>query len=267
MKKFMLFILKFILIIYVLVGILLYVFQRNLLYYPVPKQTYDFKRMTLNHDNEKLNTIVLNEGKKNAIVYFGGNGESVVYNADVFSQRFPNHSIYLVDYRAYGWSSGKPTEENLFKDALFLYDHIKSQHQDISVMGRSLGSGVASYLSSKRAIEKLVLITPFDSIQNVAQKMYPVYPMRFILKDKYNSLKYLESKTSKNILILMAKDDTLIPNEHSWNLANSLPSSELQVKVIENAGHNSISQTEEYYEVLEDFMKIEPLGLSIIKFN
>ncbi len=253
----MLFILKAILFIYVAVGVLLYVFQRNLLYFPAAKMEYDFKRMSLKDGNETLNTIVLNEGKENAIVYFGGNGESVVYNAESFSKTFPNFTLYLVDYRGYGWSSGEPTEANLFNDALLVYDEVKAKHKEVNVMGRSLGSGVASYLSSKRAVHKLVLITPFDSIKNVAQKMYAIYPMGLMLKDQYNSVEYLKSRKTKSILVLMAKNDSLVPNEHSLALAKSLPQDEVRVELIQNVGHNSISNVQSYYELLGNFMKKE----------
>ena len=254
MQKFIMFIIKSIFIIYVLVGILLYVFQRNLLYFPTTKINHTLKCMTLEHDDIRLNTIVLNEGKEDAIVYFGGNAESVFYNAEKFKKTFSTFTIYLVDYRGYGLSSGQPTEENLFKDALFVYDNIKKKHKKINIIGRSLGSGVASYLTSKREINKLALITPFDSLEYVAQQMYPFYPLGLILKDKYCSVKYLELKMSKNILILMAENDSLIHISHGYALAKSLPKKEVQVEVIANAGHNSISDFSRYYTILHQFM-------------
>ena len=254
MQKILIFTIKSIFILYVLVGVLLYVFQRNLLYYPTAKIHYPLKYITLNHDNVTLSTIVINEGQENAIIYFGGNAESVFNNVEKFKRTFSTFTLYLVDYRGYGLSSGRPTEENLFKDALFLYDNIKGKYQQINVMGRSLGSGIASYLTSKREVNKLALITPFDSLEYVAQQMYPFYPLGLLLKDKYRSVKYLESKTSSNILILMAENDTIIPIAHGYALAKSLPKKEVQVEVIANFGHNSISNSSDYYAILHQFM-------------
>ena len=173
MKSFIIFVLKFLVSIYLVVGVLLYVFQRKLLYFPAPREDYSYEKMLLKYEGEVLNTIVLNRGQQRAIIYFGGNGESVVYNGERFMKNFPKHTIYLVDYAGYGWSSGTPSKEKLFKNALFLYDHVVKEHQNISLIGRSLGSGVASYLTSQREVEKLALITPFDSLKNVVQKMYP----------------------------------------------------------------------------------------------
>jgi len=254
MRGFILFILKFLLFIYLLIGILLYIFQRDLLYFPSPKKEYAYSKMLLEYEGETLNTIVLNRGKKEAIIYFGGNAEAVVSNSEIFLKTFPNYTIYLVDYAGYGWSSGKPSKERLFKNAIFIYDHIKNEHQSISLIGRSLGSGVASYLASKREVKKLALITPFDSLKNVAQKMYPIYPIGLILKDNYDSVEYLKERKTEDILILMAKDDRVIPNVHSYNLAKSLPEDEVQVEVIEHVGHNNISNVQEFYEILELFM-------------
>ena len=255
MKNFILFILKFLLFLYLLVGVLLYVFQRKLLYFPVQKEDYPYEKMLLKYNGEEFNTIVLNQGQKRAIIYFGGNGESVVYNSKKFMKNFPNHTLYLVDYAGYGWSSGSPTQNGIFQNALHLYEHIESKHNSISLIGRSLGSGVASYVASKKKVEKLALITPFDSLKNVAQKMYPIYPIGLILKDHYNSVEYLQHKKVNNILIVMAKEDKLIPNQHSYTLAKSLPKDEVKVEVIEGAEHNSISNYPEYNEVLAGFME------------
>jgi len=255
MKNFILFILKTLVLIYILIGILLYIFQRNLLYFPAPKEDYPYEKMLLKYDGEVLNTIVLNKGQKRAIIYFGGNGESVVYSSEEFMRNFPNHTLYLVDYAGYGWSSGTPTQERLFKNALFLYDHVTQKHQTISLIGRSLGSGVASYLASKREVEKLALVTPFDSLKNVAQMMYPIYPIGLILKDHYNSVEYLKHRKVNSMLIVMAEKDELIPNPHSYALANTLPKDEVAVEVIEGAGHNSISNYAEYDEILSRFFE------------
>jgi len=252
--KILFLLIKLLLIIYVGLGILLYIFQRNLLYYPAQKIDYPYKRMAFQNENQNINTIVLNEGKDNAIFYFGGNGESVVYNAEIFAKIFPEFTLYLVDYRGYGWSNGEPTEQGLYSDALVLYDSLKEQYKNINLMGRSLGSGVATYLASKRDIEKMVLITPYDSIRNVAQEMYPVYPMRLILKDQYDSLQNLEKKSANKVLIVMAEDDSLIPNKHSYTLAKNIPKEILHVEVIKGAGHNSISSFDRYYEILGRYL-------------
>ncbi len=83
-----------------------------------PKSTLQFKVPGA----DLVITIKENEGP-DAILYFGGNGEDVSMNLPSFSAKFPNHAIYLMHYRSYGGSTGKPTEELLRNDALALFDY------------------------------------------------------------------------------------------------------------------------------------------------
>ena len=92
-----------------------------------------------------------------------------------------------MDYRGYGFSTGVSTEATLYRDALKLYDSVKSKHTRISLGGRSLGTAVATYVAAYREVSKLALITPFDSIVNVAQGKYPVYPVHLLLHDTFDS--------------------------------------------------------------------------------
>ncbi len=239
--------------IYVLFGLLLYIFQRHLLYFPTPKITHAYNTMQLAIDEGVLEVIVLNGGKPDAIVYFGGNGESVVGNAASFSEVFANHAVYLVNYRGYGGSSGAPTEAALYADAQHLYDTISPGYGEIAVIGRSLGSGVATFLASTRRIGKMILITPYNSIENMAQNRYPIFPISLLLKDKFNSASRIRDIDSATLIIL-AEYDTVIPAKYSHLLIREFPPSQLTVEVIEDVGHNSLSGSNKYYTLLQQFM-------------
>jgi hypothetical protein len=95
--------------IYLALATILFVFQRALLYFPTAEYEYNFEQITLQNDGVNLQIIVLNKGKASALIYFGGNAEAVIFNALKLSNNFPNKTIYLVNYRGYGGSSGKPT--------------------------------------------------------------------------------------------------------------------------------------------------------------
>lgn len=164
-----------------------------------------------------LMILCLIKVNKKTILYFGGNSEAVTENSDRFSETFPDHTVYLVNYRGYGRSTGTPGEKENYDDAKAIYDFLQKQHNDISVMGRSLGSGVATYLASIKNVEKLVLITPYDSMQSVAQARFPIHPMSILLKDKYNSA--LKAKDVKaETLILIAENDETIKLEGTYSL-------------------------------------------------
>ena len=169
------------LLIYILACAVMYLMQRKLIYYPTGKIPHSFPQLKMINQNETLEVIVLNEGKNEALLYFGGNAEAVIYNAEDFLTAFTQHTVYLLNYRGYGESTGYPTEKGIFSDALLLFDKVQEKHQKISVIGRSLGSGVAVYLASKRPLNKLALITPYDSIKSLGQSKFIIFPVFLLL--------------------------------------------------------------------------------------
>ncbi|MCG8428081.1 MAG: alpha/beta hydrolase [Chromatiales bacterium] len=245
---------KFTVLFYVTTGVLLFIFQRNFLYYPTQKINHAYRVEPFSVNGESIEVVVLNQGREKALIYFGGNGEPVAMNADDFRHVFQNHTVYLVNYRGYGGSTGSPDEQSLYSDALHIYSRIEQQHATISVVGRSLGSGVATYLASEKPIEKLILITPYDSIQNVAQDKFPFYPMSLLLWDKYDSVGRV-GKISAETLVLLAEYDQIIPAKYSNRLISAFPKSQIKVKTIKGVGHNSISNRESYYLLLQDFIR------------
>ena len=246
---------SFIIVLYSLACLFLYIKQRSILYYPTPEYLHTrAEALWLQTTEAKIKIWVLNKPDsspdKPAIVYFGGNAEAVDNNIGEYTQMFKNFTVYLVNYRGYGGSSGKPTEAGLFSDALAIYDQLTAQHSSVSVIGRSLGSGVASYLAANRKISKLVLITPYDSISRVAQSHYPVFPVKWLLKDQFDSIGYAPAISSK-MLVLYAEQDQVIPMKHTQNLLTHLPAA--KPHMIKGTTHNDISTNFEYQKLLVDF--------------
>ncbi|MCP3899874.1 MAG: alpha/beta hydrolase [Desulfobacteraceae bacterium] len=241
-------------LIYVFIGAVLFFSQRKFIYFPSEKIPHSYDMESISNENETIEVIVLNKGKKDALLYFGGNAEPVIYNAEDFLREFPMHTVYLFNYRGYGGSTGNPTEKGIYSDALVFFDKVEKKHSKISVVGRSLGSGVATKLASEKPIEKLILITPFDSIKSVAQNQFLIYPMFLLLKDKYDSISRVKHIKAKTIAIV-AEHDEVIPNKHSFRLINEFPKDQIIVKIIANSGHNDISDKLEYYDHLKVFIK------------
>ncbi len=247
----MLKIISILLSLYALACLLLYVKQRSILYYPTAENSnVDAESLWLKVSKHRLKIWKLNQGKP-AIIYFGGNSEAVEENIADYRRMFSDFTVYIVNYRGYGGSSGSPTEKALFDDALSIYDQLKTQHTSISVIGRSLGSGVACYLAAKRDVAKLALITPYDSISNVAQSHYPVFPVKWLIKDTFNSLNYAPSISSQ-ILVLYAAHDLVVPMKHTKKLLQVLPPTEAQM--IDGSAHNDISSNPNYQRRLAEFM-------------
>ena len=242
----------YILLFYVLIGAVLFFYQRKLIYFPTAKIPHDYGQQQLIHDNITLEVIVLNQGQKEAIIYFGGNAESVVYSAENFLDTFPRQTVYLLNYRGYGGSSGQPSEKGFFADALFLFDKVLEKQTTISVIGRSLGSGVATYLASKRPVKKMALISPFDSITRVAQNNFMIFPMFLMLLDKYDSISRVKDINAETF-VLIAEHDEVIPRIHSQRLIDEFAAEQITVKIIADSRHNDISDKVEYYQLLKDF--------------
>ena len=242
-----------ILLAYVGMGVFLYINQRSYLYFPTADTKTAYHHMTMHNDGESINVIVLNKGHKNAILYFGGNAESMAQSSDYIAGQFPDFTVYLLDYRGYGKSTGEATERALYKDALKLYDIIKPMHQRISVGGRSLGTGIATYVAAHREVSKLALITPYDSIVNVAQERYPIYPVSFLLTDQYDSLSRVKDIQAKT-LIVIAEKDKVIPKENTQRLIDAFDKKRLEVIIIKNRGHIDISSDKRYYKIMQDFI-------------
>lgn len=253
MKRIFVRMLSLILSVYIGIGVLLFIKQRDFLYFPVGSVKPVSGEEIFINGNESIKVTVLNKGNRNAIIYFGGNAEVVDGNAQFFPTQFPEHTVFLVKYRGYGGSTGTPTEEGIYSDALYIFDKIKPRFGTISLIGRSLGSGVATLVASKRDIHKLVLITPFDSIQNIAQEKFPIYPMSLLLKDKYNSVDRVSSIKAKTFVIV-AENDEIIGMKHTEKLVKKFPSSQITLAVIKGKGHNTISNNEEYYNLLKGFI-------------
>ena len=238
---------------YVGIGAFLYSYQEKILYHPTPNVKIDYPQIVLSSKGVKVVVHVLNEGHKNAILYFGGNAESMAQSADYIAQQFPKFTCYLMDYRGFGSSTGEPSEKALYQDALALYDEVAKKHERISIGGRSLGSGIATYVAVHREVSKLALITPYDSIVSVAQGRYPLYPASLLLKDKYDSLSRAK-KIKSETFIVIAQNDKVIPRVHAQRLIDAFQKEQLKVTIIKNRGHMDISDDARYYKIMQDFI-------------
>jgi hypothetical protein len=231
----------------------LYFLQRQLLYFPRHAVNYEVEHnYELQVNDVTLRGWMVNEGRPAAMIFYGGNAERIDFYIKNFQILFSGHTIYFVNYRGYGESDGRPSQQALYSDALAVYDAIKTKYERIDLLGKSLGSGVAVYVAANRPVHRMALVTPYDSILNVAKTHYSMIPVGLILKDKYESWKYAE-KISAQTLLVSAENDQTIPAASTANLAAHIRPDLLTVKQIKGADHNSISAEESYYEALVDF--------------
>lgn len=212
--------------------------------------------ITLENEGVSLHGWLVNPGQERLILYYGGNGEEVSCNIEDF-KKIGGYTTLIMNYRGYGKSEGAPGQSALFADALALFDQItdrlKISHEHVVLFGRSLGSGIAVYVSSKRAISKLILVTPFDSIRNVVQSRFPIFPITMMLKHPFDSIRHSE-KVFSSALFMVAGGDTIIPNHFSRNLADHWKGNR-QVVVLESVGHNTIQTHPLYWKSIFQFIQ------------
>ncbi len=249
--KHALYILSVVLIVgYAGVCLAMYLLQRSLLYFPQPRTvTAAESTMRLPVDGaEIVVTVRLHEGPK-AIVYFGGNGEDVSRSLASFAEAFPDHAIYLMHYRGYGGSTGAPTETANVADARALFEVVRESHPDIALVGRSLGSGVAVQVASRAVASRLVLITPYDSMVEIAAQTYPGLPVRWLMIDTYESGTFAPGITTPTTII-EAENDEVIPRASTEKLLRRFSPGIATRTRIDGVGHNDIVASEAYVEAL-----------------
>jgi pimeloyl-ACP methyl ester carboxylesterase len=236
--------------VYGAMGLGLFLLQRSLIYYPPPAASFPVpKTSTLDVPGAVVKVSERPHDGPRALIYLGGNAEDVSASLPELARAFPEHALYLLHYRGYAGSTGKPSEAALVGDAVLLYDEVAAAHPEVVVLGRSLGSGVALQLASRRPVSRLVLVTPFDSIVDLAAQQYPVFPVRWLLQDKYESWRYA-AQLQVPTLVLAAADDEIIPAWSTRRLLSRFPPGVASMRVIPGTGHNTISQSPAYAEAL-----------------
>lgn len=228
--------------------IALFAFQRSLIYFPQPRASgspADTKILKAT-GADLVVSVRASEGPK-ALIYFGGNAEDVSTSLASFAGAFPDYAIYMLHYRGYGGSSGKPTEVSLHADARTLFDKVRLDHPEIAVIGRSLGSGVAIRLATERPVSRVVLVTPYDSIQEIAARQFPYFPVRWLLTDKFESWRDAPAIRIPTLL-LQAEHDEVIPGGSTARLHAAFASGVASRVIIRGAGHNTISDSPQYLD-------------------
>ena len=190
--------------------------------------------------------------REKLLIYYGGNAEDVFVNIDEYLGI--QAATLFVAYRGYGPSTGKPGETEFFADALAVLDDMVNTYvpKEIYVIGRSLGSGVACHVAAQRPVQGAILVTPYDSIENVAKSHYPWLPIGQLLKHRFVSLAALPLIHCP-LLVLYAGRDRVIRPERTENLIRHIQG-QREVVLIAEAEHGTIEMYPDYWRALLSFL-------------
>lgn len=230
------------------------VFQPNLIENREPVSLKNVENLSLEvQKNIVLDGVYKKANKENAplLIYFGGNADDAT-RILLHVKNLKEFDIVSFNYRGYVRSEGKPSEKAIFSDALKIYDKF-AKNKNAIVMGRSLGTGVATYLASKRPIKGVILITPYDSIASIGQKIYPYLPVYFLSKHKFESIKYILDVKAPVGLIEVVNDET-IPKYHFDKLREKVPNLALHVE-LNNTTHAEVLTHPDFEKSIKDIIK------------
>lgn len=248
-------------------ALLIYVAQERLIFFPQPlgdARRADIARRFANvqdvlikaEDGTRLQAWHV-KGSPGAplVLYFGGNAEEVSWMIPDAASQVPGLAWLLVSYRGYGGSEGSPSEAAISADALQWYDYAARElkAKDIHAFGRSLGSGPAVLLASERNVASVVLVTPFDSLVEVAKRHYPFLPVRLMLRHQFDSIGRAPKITAP-LLCLAAARDEVIPSAHARKLFDAWGGEKRWIE-LEGAGHNSTDGTPAFWPAIRAFLQ------------
>ncbi len=234
---------------YLALCLVVFVFQRKMLYFPSQIQ---FSEERANNEGlyhwpsyENFRGFVSQEERidvKGTVIVFHGNAGTAFqrsFYAKALSRQ--NMRVLLAEYPGYGGREGRPSERVLVDDAL---ETIKLASQELGeplfVWGESLGCGVVSSAvhQTDMPIKGVVLFLPWDTLPNLAQTHYWYFPTRWLVVDKYNNIDNLKGYDGR-IAVLLAENDEVVPMQHGKNLYASI-TTEKKLWLFENTRHNEV---------------------------
>jgi len=192
---------------------------------------------------------------RGSILYFHGNKDNLVRWGEIVSQLCVyEYNIYIFDYRGYGKSTGSPSERGVLHDSEVIFNKINQKFPDELWIfyGRSLGTGIAAYLSSKCKPKGLILESPYYSMEELITHYYFPYPW-YHQKITIPTHSYLK-ESSFPVLILHGTDDQIVPIEEGQKLFHSLQHTRSCMVTIEHGTHDDLAKHDEYRKAIQNFL-------------
>lgn len=193
---------------------------------------------------------------KGIILYFHGNTRSIKgwakYARDFYRY---DYDVVLVDYRGFGKSTGKRSEQDIMQDMQFVYERLVEEHgkSNMIIYGRSLGSGFAAKLAADNHPRYLILDAPYYNFKKVVERFLPFLPWQLVLRYHLRTDKWI-MKVNSPVYIIHGTKDWLIPIKHSEALQKLNPRKITLIR-IHGGGHNNLPLFDEYHNFIRDILK------------
>jgi pimeloyl-ACP methyl ester carboxylesterase len=231
-------------LLYAVVVVIVYFWQRSLLYYPSHWSSTDLIHRGVRPwmDGSRMIGYCREIPHPHTIwLMTHGNAGQAAQRDYVLERMSPQDSLYVLEYPGYGAREGKPSLENINRAASEAYQLLHAQNPGIPVcvVGESLGTGPACALAlENNPPDKIVLVLPFDVLANAAAVHFPWLPVRLLLRDNWNNVESLKHYSGP-VDIFGAVNDTIIPIEFARALAKQVPQAHFTEL---SCGHNAWAQ-------------------------
>jgi fermentation-respiration switch protein FrsA (DUF1100 family) len=152
---------------------------------------------------------------KATVLFFHGNAGNISHRIGYLSMFYRlGYNTFIFDYRGYGESSGKPTEQGTYRDAVAAWQYITEKKAippaDVVLFGESLGGAIASWLAAREIPGVLVLVSAFTSVPDMGAQLYPYLPIRRLSRFEYNTLEHLKDVTCP-VFVAHSPQDEIVP--------------------------------------------------------
>lgn len=255
----------FLLSAYLLISTMLYLLQEKLIFLPskLPLDytysfTQPFEEINLTApDGALLNGIHFKQKQpEGVIVYFHGNAGDLTRWGNIalfFVEK--RYDVIIMDYRTYGKSTGKLSEEALFRDAQLFYEYALKHYDEsgITLYGRSLGTGIATWVASNNTPFRLILETPYYSLLDLGQNRFPYLPVQWFLKYPLKTYEYI-SAVNCPIAFFHGTEDKVVPYDSGIKLFKSVPVDRNSFYSIKGGQHNNLQEFQAYRDGIQEIL-------------
>lgn len=197
----------------------------------------------------------VSSGERTLILGFGGNAWNAQDAAIYLHRVYPSADVVAFHYRGYRPSTGSPSAEALMEDAPLVYDFAVSRvRPDKTIaVGFSIGSGVAAHLAGERAVDGLILVTPFDSLKAVAGDLYPFLPVGALFRHDMDAAAALKGSKVPTAIVAAERDDIVSPRR--TEALRTAVGNLVFDRTIRGAGHNDIYQRSDFQSAMDDALE------------
>jgi hypothetical protein len=200
------------------------------------------------------------------LLYFTGNSGNTANRASkIKAIAGDGYGVFMLNYRRYGGSEGRPSESRITADAVSAYDTLRGlgvAPHDIVAYGESLGTAVATRLSLQRHVEGLVLEAPFTSIVDVGKLMWKYFPLDFIMADQYRTIERIGAVTAP-VFIVHGGRDAVIPLDQARHVFHMAAEPKNMV-VVPQAGHNDLFERGAWEKVRFFLESLRPVPVVVM---